>query len=170
MKNLLLIIALFCCQIGYTQKTKSPTKTDIAKKKVKEYLNANLDDIASYMPAEWGPLEAFYEEFRLSAIGIGLYNSRNDLRERQLVFDRMIKGGGKDSAEYAPFSMKNKLVLDSVENIYNELSKKHVRKLMGYTIRHKFRARNIMGGYVLYEYEYLFDSELKFIYGRDLRD
>jgi len=136
------------------------TKADIAKKRVKEYLNEYLNDNRSYLPAVWGSLISNYYEFDDTEQGTALNKSLFEVKEKQAVYDRMMKNGGNDSAEYAPFRCANKHVLDSLQKVYNTLKKQHKRFLTGYTLRHKFRAKNAMGGYMVYEYIFYFDRDL----------
>lgn len=114
--------------------SQSPQKK--AEKIIDKYLQENINDYKSYQCVEMGKIEPVtVRDFFV----LGLMKKCRDehssemewLNERLSKIDEHLKS----------------------ENLKSD-------SLISYKIRHKYRAKNIMGGYVLNKYQYTFNKEL----------
>ena len=111
-----------------------------AKKLIDEDLKGSLHDYRSYESVEFSPLKS--ETLR----AISIKTAINQLKEE-----------GK-YADSEAFIEKMKL-MNSVANA-NHIN---LDSITGFSITHKFRAKNSFGAYTLHEYTYFFDKDLKTI-------
>jgi hypothetical protein len=140
------------------------TKEEKARTAIKEYLSKTLNDFKSYEPIEYGSLDsnesAFAEtdQYQLLKERRDYYKKQmNDANERAQnaeLYDKrkaitLYKEAEANANSAGEF---NKLILEGLD--------KFKGKFNGYIIRHKFRAKNAMGGLVLNQKYFLLSPKM----------
>jgi hypothetical protein len=134
-----LISTLLCLTVLLTGCTSDQKK---AEKLVEAYLKENLKDPDSYQNIEMERLE------KLTWVGLFLADELKKVKAKELDID----GCGD---RIAAFRAKM------------EAQGHNPDSLIGFTMRHQYRAKNSFGGYVKTHVEYTFDAKLESIIGTD---
>ena len=137
-------IALICIVVVFAA-CGSPEKT--AQKLVKDYLNENLKDPSSYLPAEFGHLDSLYTTF-----------------DSQVFEDSFRRAKGEyDVAMFEDDFKASGLALEKMKQTQAEWEKaeKEFRpQFCGWKMSHKYRAKNGFGAFDISTDVFYFNKEL----------
>lgn len=150
------------------------SKREKYKETIDLWLKESLNDYDSYQSISWGNLEEIKE---LKEIG-SYYTSLNDVRTAKASADRLFAEAqqekeihGKDSEEFrrvwAEYQDQCRAVKQH-QDYADSLQQYGETICVGYLIRHKFRAKNKFGGYVINELQFELNGDMSKV--EDVKD
>lgn len=169
MKRLKIYLMLvFILLVGsYTFSSCSSSNDSKAKKVVVEYLKENLDDFKSYTPVSWGELKKCsidslkkydtYYNTQLNSLNYAL-----EYKEKlQTIITSYKQKGNCDSTDYLEAVAQLEGVIARCKRDQKNLSN-YVNSYPNewWTIKHKYRVKNVAGAFILKEEDFKIDNEL----------
>lgn len=142
------------------------SKREKYKETINLWLKESLNDYDSYQSISWGNLEEIKE---LKEIG-SYYTNLNDARKAKASADRLFTEAqqekeihGKDSEEFRRVWKEYQDQCRAVkqhQDYADSLQRYGETICVGYLIRHKFRAKNKFGGYVINEFQFELNGDM----------
>ena len=128
------------------------TNQQKAEKLVKKYLNENLVDIDSYQNIEMGDVQ------KISWVDLYVIEQVKELKTMK--------------KEGIPIDNALNQQAENIENLRENLAKNNINpdSIIAYSLEHKYRAKNSLGGYVINHVKYTFDNKLETIIGIENMD
>ncbi|MFZ4707175.1 MAG: hypothetical protein ACOYMF_14315 [Bacteroidales bacterium] len=142
-----------------------------AKKLIKKYLKTTLNDYSSYDPMEFSKLDPVYSRYyqdstyieldRIQSSNLDLIKTFEETIEKANEFNeragRILDRRGITSEPY----LKNaRIEEDRLSQKMKIFRNNYKSKMAGFSMVHKMRAKNTMGGIMIYEKIFFFDKEL----------
>jgi len=154
-----LITILFALTIIFASCTKSPEQK--AQTCIKDYLKKHLNDVKSYEPVEFGKLDTFKTVFEKSVT----YEFLNKDIEFQFKLADEAAEDFKYPSLYDSKTCINQQTeclkkIDSLQKII-KIKKSEFKPQEVFSMLHKFRAKNAMGGMILNEVTFIITKDFK---------
>jgi len=128
---------------------------------IKEYIKENLRDPSSYDPISFSELDSVFSTYITTEEGRKLddFRKMNDSRAFQLDFD--IFESNEDKIMINKDSIKiYKKIAEDAEKLFNENESKYKGELVGWSVNHKYRAKNGFGALDLEEEHFFFNKDI----------
>lgn len=151
MKKLIFVFVVLLALISSCSKTPEQK----AQQSIKDYLQKNLNDAKSYESVEFGTLlfdSTSYDDTEAGKIFKEI--------EYKYEYDSIVSG---ISNELQKEFIESKQKYEDAKVNYDTELLKFKPEFKGYTIRHKYRGKNKMGGVVLESKYFIMDKEFKII-------
>jgi len=147
-----------------------------AKILIKEYLKTTMNDYSSYEPMEFSKLDTVYSSYYKDSIYINLQKLQSNNSDYIKHLEETIKEADKFNGRIGRILDRRGIASEpylKAANIENDRLTKEMRKLRknfksemdGFSMVHKMRAKNTMGGIMIYETIFFFNKELTKVTG-----
>ena len=183
MKKLIIFLILTSISI-VSCKSKQEKKLDNIHKNVENYLMINLNDPSSYQSVEFGKVDSLFDNYsdtkQFTQIQDSITTTIESLDKSTNLFGSISTENAWSHVRYdwysgSKFDKVEKHQIDSLNNEIDKLQKLslylinrdkvldslYIPKFIGYTIEHKYRAKNKMGALELEDKVFKLDTNLK---------
>lgn len=134
-----------------------------ARKVIKEYLKSSMNDFSSYEPVEFSSLDSTFSTFFDTDEGEKLNDEIRETYDRSRTFYDVMskyKHNPKITELYEKLYQDNERMADSLIEIKNKAELAYKTEHEGYKLNHKFRGKNALGAFMLYELVFFIDKDI----------